>query len=536
MEEYCLYLRKSRADAEAEARGEGETLTRHKRTLLELANRLQLNVTEIHQEVVSGETIAARPAMQTLLSEVEKGVWAGVLVMEVERLARGDTIDQGIVAQTFKFSDTKIITPVKIYDPANEYDEEYFEFGLFMSRREYKVINRRLQRGRIASVKEGKYVGSIPPYGYDKKSLDGEKGYILVPNQIQAPVVKLIFELYTLGEQKLNGTRERLGVSRIVRRLNGLKIEPMKGGNWSPATIRDMLINPVYIGKLRWNWRKDIKRREKGAVVVSRPRSSKKDCILVDGRHDPIIDQATFAIAQEYMSKNRPPAIRENRVVQNPLAGLVVCGTCGRKMQRRPYLSKGYPPSLLCPYTSCDNVSSALATVEKRILEALQDWLNNYQLQWNKQKPKSGSSIEVRKLTIKKLDAEIAMLQKQRENLHDLLEQGIYDTDTFLERTRVIAARAEQAENDRAALVAGMTLEEQLSISRKSITPNVEQLLAVYQALPTAKAKNDLLKDTLEKVVYIKEAGGRWADPDMFEIVIYPKIPHSMNSGASPHL
>ena len=44
-----------------------------------------------------------------------------------------------------------IITPIKIYDPNDEYDEEYFEFGLFMSRREYKTIKRRMQRGRVAA-------------------------------------------------------------------------------------------------------------------------------------------------------------------------------------------------------------------------------------------------------------------------------------------------------------------------------------------------------------------------------------------------
>ena len=135
---YCMYLRKSRSDIEAETHGETETLARHEKALLELSKRLHLNVTEIYREVVSGETIAARPVMQRLLSEVEQGAWEGVLVMEVERLARGDTIDQGIVAQTFKFSDTRIITPLKTYDPTNEYDEEYFEFGLFMSRRSIK--------------------------------------------------------------------------------------------------------------------------------------------------------------------------------------------------------------------------------------------------------------------------------------------------------------------------------------------------------------------------------------------------------------
>ena len=91
----CIYLRKSRADREAEARGEGETLARHERILLDLAKKRGYNVGAIYKEIVSGETISARPVMQQLLREVESGMWDGVLVVEVERLARGDTIDQG---------------------------------------------------------------------------------------------------------------------------------------------------------------------------------------------------------------------------------------------------------------------------------------------------------------------------------------------------------------------------------------------------------------------------------------------------------
>ena len=168
LEEYAMYLRKSRADIEAEANGEGETLARHENILLDLARKNEIKIGKIYKEIVSGETIEARPEMQRLLSDVRSGRWKGILVVEVERLARGETMDQGIVANAFKISNTKIITPMKVYDPNNEFDEEYFEFGLFMSRREYKVINRRLQRGRIMSVKEGKYVGSVAPFGYDR--------------------------------------------------------------------------------------------------------------------------------------------------------------------------------------------------------------------------------------------------------------------------------------------------------------------------------------------------------------------------------
>ena len=66
--DYALYLRKSRADLEAEAHGEGDTLTRHEHILMELAKSRALPIGAIYREIVSGERIANRPVMQQLLS------------------------------------------------------------------------------------------------------------------------------------------------------------------------------------------------------------------------------------------------------------------------------------------------------------------------------------------------------------------------------------------------------------------------------------------------------------------------------------
>lgn len=123
-----MYLRKSREDIEAEKYGEGETLARHEKILTNLAENRNLKIGKVYREVVSGETISEREEMQKLLRDVEDEKWAGILVVEVERLARGNTSDQGRVAEAFKYSHTKIITPMKTYDPNNEFDEEYFEF------------------------------------------------------------------------------------------------------------------------------------------------------------------------------------------------------------------------------------------------------------------------------------------------------------------------------------------------------------------------------------------------------------------------
>ena len=285
--QYSLYLRKSRADLEAEERGEGETLARHEKMLIELARRYGFSIGKIYREIVSGESIEARPVVQELLKDVESGRWKGVLVVEVERLARGDTMDQGRVAKSFKFSNTKIITPIKIYDPNDEFDEEYFEFGLFMSRREYKTINRRLQRGRVSSVKEGKYVGSIPPFGYDRVKLVKDKGYTLAKND-EASVVEKMFQIYAYNE---------IAINEVVRMLNLAGFKPRKAKEWTISAVKDILSNPIYIGKIRWDSRKTVKEYRNGKIVNTRPRN--ENYTLCDGLHESIIDMETWNIVQE---------------------------------------------------------------------------------------------------------------------------------------------------------------------------------------------------------------------------------------------
>ena len=225
---FAIYLRKSRKDLENQ---DYDVLKRHRKILLDFAKskRITIHEEDIYEEVVSGETIQDRPIIQNLLKKIEAGYYKAVLVMEIERLARGNTIDQGIIAQAFQLTNTLIITPNKTYDTNNEYDNEFLEFGLFMSRREYKAISRRIQTGRIQSCKEGNYVGSITPYGYDKEKLKGEKGYKLIPNN-EAANVKLIFELFLDG----------LGTSSLSYKLNELKIKSKTGKQWTPAMVRNI--------------------------------------------------------------------------------------------------------------------------------------------------------------------------------------------------------------------------------------------------------------------------------------------------------
>lgn len=531
MKNYVIYLRKSRADLEAEAYGEGETLARHRAALLATAERLGLAVDGVYSEVVSGETIAARPVMQKLLSEVEQGMWKGVLVMEVERLARGDTIDQGLVAQAFQCSHTKIVTPVKTYDPDNEFDEEYFEFGLFMSRREYKAITRRMQRGRLASVQEGKFVGSIPPYGYLREKLDNGKGYTLSPDPENAEAVKLIFEWFVNGEPLPDGTCRRLGYTGIARKLDSLHFKTVSGKPWSPATIKEILSNPAYIAQIRWKRRAQVKHFQDGELCKERPRAKEGEYIIVGGLHQPIVSQPLFNAAQSLLPQSRESPAPKGKTLKNPLAKLVVCGICGRTMVRRPYAARGYPDTLICPNPACPNISVQLQYVENRLLEMLADWMAGYRLDQaaDIQNPEKG--VLQKEKGIVRLRRDLEGLHRQQDRLHDLLEQGVYTAAVFQERSGKLSRKISETQ----AALSDLEKEAAQFKNRQRIKPPplLENIgvLDLYHLAVTPKKKNELLKVILDKAVYIKTTNGRCkgTQTDDFRLYLYPKLPRCRN-------
>ena len=517
--EYCIYLRKSRADTELEAAGAGDTLARHRKALLELAGRMHLTVTKIYEEVVSGETLAARPEMQRLLSDVDQGAWAGVLVMEVERLARGDTIDQGIVAQSFKYSGTRIITPVKTYDPNNEFDEEYFEFGLFMSRREYKTINRRLQRGRVASVKEGKFVGNKTPYGYRRVKLAQDKGYTLEPVPDQAQWVEKVFSWYTLPQAYPAGKPARLlGCTAIANRLNDLGVPSSTGGVWTAPVISGMLRNPVYIGLVRWGARAAKKTVRDGTVKISRPRD-KENVMTCPGLHPPLISEELWRQAQARLAHPSRPGPKEVPL-KSPLSGLIVCSRCGHVMVRRPYQS-GRRASLICSYNACHGtVGSDLQDVETVLIQSISSWLEILKLQARQQKPADTGSQETALAGIQK---ELLKLEAQEARAYDLVEQGVYSTEVFLRRTRTIADRRAALQGRQEALGQEIRQANQAAAARSAIIPKVQHLLDTYWQSDNA-ARNAMLKEVLDKVVYSKTISARWVKDTDLHLELFPKL------------
>jgi DNA invertase Pin-like site-specific DNA recombinase len=486
-DQYAIYLRKSRADMEAESRGEGETLARHRASLLELARKQKLSVAEVYEELVSGDTIQSRPEIQKLLKKVEKGVFAGVLCMEIERLARGDSIDQGIIARTFKYSSTKIITPTKTYDPSNEYDEEYFEFSLFMSRREYKTINRRMQAGRLASVKEGNYIGANAPYGYKKVHDYENRCYTLEPVPEEADAVRLMYDLYINHD---------LGYSKIATHLNNLGIKPKRIDTWSRPTVKAIIENPLYYGKLRWNWRKNQKVMENGKVKITNPINH--DYEVYDGLHPAIVDETMWKQAETIRNSSTHTRTQQSKELKNQFAGLMYCKLCGRAMVRRPYTNGDV--FLMCNHNGCNCVSSKFSDVDKIVYDTIVRTYKEKLKPSDNKKINNTSNIAIEKSIVNELDK----IKTQQNKLYDLLEQEIYTTEVFVERSKALSIKKQALEKELVKIKSETVSETDI----KEALLQIKYVIDTYNQSMSIKEKNALLKSIIKKIEYERTERG----------------------------
>lgn len=475
----AIYLRKSR-DEENESRD--VTLARHEKLLIEYCERHNLHIKKIYKEVVSGESIAARLEMQRLLVDVTAGKYDGVVCIEIERLSRGNQIDQAEILEVFKKTGTKIFTLNKTYDFSsdNEIDEEFFEFGLFMSRREYKVICRRLSRGRTAALLEGYYTGSVLPFGFDKERQG--KGYVLIPNKNEAQIVRLIFDKY------VNGT----GISDIAKYLNDQGIKPRNAKQFEPIRVREILRNKVYAGYLHIK-NKNIEEN------------------WTKGKHDPLIDHDTFEKAQKQLQIHKPKTRKELKL-RNSLAGLVKCDICGTAMVAVSY--GGGLLYLRCNSFNCITKGTRLEKVEDRVFIELKNELKDFKYYLNNQAQEDQKQSENIKNEIQVIEQTIAKKERALDNCCELLEDGVYTREQYFKRVNTLNEDIKALQSNLEAL---NNIVSDKSDSIRSVVPILEKCINKYPDLDVAD-KNIMLKSFIDKITYYKTARGE------FDLKIYLKI------------
>ena len=493
---YVIYLRKSREDIDAEKRGEGETLARHERILKGLTEEQGLNVVQVYKEVVSGETIQDRPLMTQMMKEIYAGKYKGVIVVKPDRLSRGDLENMGYIMNGLKFSGTLLVTPGMTYDVLNnKFHEQMLEMQLFNSKQEYRAIVARMQEGKMLNVREGNYMGSLPPYGYDIVKPD-RWTRTLVPNADAENVIR-IFEWYV---------NDRLNPGEISRRLYSMGIPTLTGNTeWHRATIIDILKNDLYTGKIRWFRRKSSRELdENGNIEKKKRRRQCSDYLVVPGKHPAIISEEMFETAQSLFCGSVPT--KAGTVVANPLAGLLKCSKCGRSMCFFAYATKkNTQPRFVHPEGQrCQMKSAQYDEVMALVCQSLKAYIDDFEFKVSN----AGrmEEIERHQADVARLQSELEKAKTKRRRLFDDYDDDVYTAAEFKERKAVWAERIEQISEELEELQRYKPAE--VDYSEKAIK-FTEVLTALQDPEATPKTKNVLLKDILERINYTCEDLGR---------------------------
>ena len=481
---WILYLRKSRQDDPNET--VEEVLAKHEAQLQDWAEReLGHRIPEeyIFREIVSGERISDRKELQKVLRAIESDEVAGIICKDAPRLSRGDLLDCGTLITTLQFTSTLVATPMMVYDIEDKMERRFFQDELLRGSSYLDYVKEVLATGReIAVTKRGAFIGSVAPYGYKKVKIG--KLCTLEPHEVEADVVRMIYDLYLNHDMTFHS---------IGRKLDSMGIKPRTGICWRDTTIRQMVSNHHYDGKVVYGKRKTKTVIEEGKQVQKRKRlTDDSQFTVVDGAHPALIDHETFVKANEKRCNN--PRIIKDLKVSNPLAGVLVCAKCGHAMRRTPYTHADDRYS--CNY----HQKACMKSIKmKDVIEAVITALEQAELPNLKAKltSRQGDSVAIQQKILDGLMKQMAEYKEQEETQYELLETKKYTPELFEKRNAALREKMKQCEI-------------QIDETRRTMPQAIdyaERIMALEEAIKALKddtlspeEQNRIIKRIVEKI------------------------------------
>lgn len=511
-EEVLDYLRKSQSD-DPNLSTE-EVLQKHETILDEWAvQHLGAKVPPENKfyEIISGETIKARKEFQKVLRLIESPKYKALKVVEPQRISRGDLEEIGYCMKMLKHTNTLVITPTRVYDLRDEYDWDAFERELKRGNEYLEYYKKIQRRGRLASVSAGNYIGSTPPYGFDKISvMDGKrKCPTLKENPEQADVVRTVFDLFV---------NKDMGRRRIANYLDNMGVKPPNSEHWSPETIREILTNIHHIGKVRWNWRKWVTIVDEGQFIKTRPVTKIGEYLVYEGRHNGIVPEELFYAAQDKLGRNH--RAKRDVKVRNPFVSIMFCKKCGKaviyKHDKRQDGKEKSGPRLMCSDQGrCNSGSCMFDEIVDRVCDILQECIEDFEVRI---KNDTGTSANLHAKLIKNLEKKMKDLQakelSQWEAQSDPDPTKRMPHEIFQQLNAKLLKEKEEVQQ--ALCKAYESMPEPVDYEEK-VKHFRDALEALRDPEVDGEEKNRLLKVCIDRIEYFRERpqreNGKWNSP-----------------------
>ncbi|GCD13080.1 recombinase family protein [Clostridium tagluense] len=492
IKDVAIYLRKSR--------GVEEDLQKHRTALEELCKVKGWRYTE-YSEIGTSDSIDLRPKMLQLLKDVENEMYDAVVIIDIDRLSRGDGEEQARIKNILRRSGTLIVTPNKIYDLEDDSDDMYSDFEGFIARAEYKQIKKRLKRGKKQGARRGDWTNGTPPFPYVYQEWYDEKTRELFKNEKGLVINKDNYDTYRfLLEKVIVG---RLTPNELAWELNRKAILSPRGGRWHGATIQRILVDETHLGKIISNKSAGdghaIKRSKDSKDLVY---FHKDEWIVVENCHEAVKTQEEHDKVILFFGRETKTPRRKGTNIY-PLSGLMKCSRCGHTLvinYRADRTSKEYVKP--CWYqdaigTKCGNSGSDSSIVHEQIMIQLDMYREALEKALNDDGGENDSVLR----DIKMILTEIAKLEKKIIRIDELVEDEYYTLPEAKKRKADLKTLLDEAEtklnlyqlklNDNAK----MTNTERISIIDKFKE-------AITQENLTPKEINKLYKSIISHIVW----------------------------------
>jgi site-specific DNA recombinase len=331
-----------------------------------------------------------RPGLTALVAAAQGGLFEGLLVDDLSRLARDNYLLLSVLAE-LRFAGVRVVSVAEGLDSQDEEATLGIQIRGIFNELQLQDLKKKTLRGQIGQKQRGFSAGEHP-YGYrsvpvgatrvDKKGRLRPDGYKFEIDPREAAVVMQIFTAYATGRS----------MTRIVQMLNEDAVpgrfRASKG--WSPATVSRLLDNPKYVGRWVWN-KKEVRRdpRTGRRRPFPKPESEwithENDALRIVPQD--LWDQVRARRKEVHRSwpggKGRRgfSALQSGRVKYFPthlLSGAMRCGTCGATICEVSGKGGGYYGCLGATKRACENKLLVRRTlVERVLLAALRDRLSS---------------------------------------------------------------------------------------------------------------------------------------------------------------
>lgn len=480
-------------------------------------------------EGISGKNITARPALKELLNDANEGKFDSVMVWKINRIGRNlkDVLD---MVDLFDRNNITFKSATEPFDTTTPGGRMHFQMVALIGEFERGTIAQNVKMGMMARAREGRWNGNVV-IGYDLKLKEHttnkkRKDTELVINEKEAEIVRTIFTMYSQGN----------GYKAIANYLNKFGYKTKKGNSFSLTAIKDILNNPVYIGKIRYNLRPNwSEKRRKG--TNSNP-------LIVDGKHEAIIEQELWDKVQSMLqtSKGKPSRIYDGEF---PLTGILKCPQCGAGMViMRTSRTRKDGTKRRLEYYCCGNwknkgtaiCHSNAIRVDKAndyVFGKLSELLSNDKLvrdivkninidRKNKTDP---SKAELQKLT-KELDK----ISAKKDKLFEAFEEDIITKEEFKERVAELQSRERLLQEDANNLKMNVLDDNVQQVSYEVVKETLSKVGEMLGNCKSMEQKKKLLHMLISKIT-INEL----REVDSIQININDNLIAYLNNGGEPN-